>query len=223
MKKQLATIFGSLLIVNQSGAASAEPVKTAASATSAMSAAAAAAPVKSAAASAAAGQTSLSRSPERKEQIVDLLMSAEDYFASGDYEKAGKQYSKIINLAPGNAEGYLGAGRIRVLRGDRKQALIYFEKATKLSPQSAEAHFELGSNQLVLGKLQDAVRELALAYDLNPQRPEIQYRLMQARSLNDVSRLTPRSPVARALSLDSAATPGTALIHSPGSGAGASG
>jgi len=135
-----------------------------------------------------------SAAPEKnasKEEIVRVLMEAGDRYSEGEYDSALKLYKQLTTIAPTNREGHLGMGRIMLLRGDNKQALNYFKEAVRLSPQSAPAHFELGSTHLNLGNLNDALKELTLAYDLDPSRPEIQYRLSQARSLVESSRLMP--------------------------------
>lgn len=130
-----------------------------------------------------------------KEEIVSLIMEADTRFSQGEYELAATLYKRLITLAPKHREGYLGLGRIEFLQGDTKKALAHFKQAVSAAPQSAPAHFELGSTLLSIGKLNDALKELVLANELDPRRPEIQYRLSQARSLVDASRLTPKAGI----------------------------
>ncbi|MDZ4835932.1 MAG: tetratricopeptide repeat protein [Candidatus Melainabacteria bacterium] len=141
----------------------------------------------------AADKTPGSKDSASKEEIVRVIMEADDRFSEGEYSSAETLYKRLTIIAPKNREGFLGLGRIEFLRGDSKQALAHFKQAVAVSPQSAPAHFELGSTLLSIGKLNDALKELMLADELDPRRPEIQYRLSQARSLVDASRLTPRS------------------------------
>ncbi len=146
---------------------------------------------------AVAAESSIGESQPSKEEIVRLIMEADTRFSEGEYASAEALYKRVISIAPKNREGYLGLGRIEFLHGDSAQALEHFKKAVSVSPQSAPAHFELGSTLLSIGKLNEALVQLTLASELDPQRPEIQYRLSQARSLVEASRLTPQSGTVR--------------------------
>lgn len=121
-------------------------------------------------------------------ELVRVLIEAGDRFAEGEYDKAISGYMKLIQVAPKSPEGYMGLGRIALLRGDHKAAIGYFARAVGLVPRSADAHFELGSSQLSMGNVSEAVKELTRASDLDPNRPEIQYRLSQARALIDATK-----------------------------------
>src|SRR5438105_1739318 len=72
---------------------------------------------------AAAAENTSKESSALKEEIVAVLMEADNRFSEGEYSSAESLYKRLAALAPKNREGYLGLGRIEFLRGDSKQAL----------------------------------------------------------------------------------------------------
>jgi len=79
-----------------------------------------------------------------------------------DYDRAVVEYTRALQLAPGNTDARLGLERAR-LRG-------------------AQDHFVKGRRMAALGKFEEALVEYGLAAELNPSSPDIDQELRSTRN-----------------------------------------
>jgi len=87
---------------------------------------------------------------------------AEIDVAKGDTKLAYAEYSKAVELAPGDSDAKLGLAKIlsEMNQQDKAQALL--EQTVQLEPTNAVAHYRLGMLYRQSGRMDDAKREVEL-------------------------------------------------------------
>ena len=78
-------------------------------------------------------------------------------------------YDEAIRLAPGEAAGYSGRGRARVLMQDIDGALNDFTEALRVGPATPSVYASRGHARFVKGDLEGAVADFTEAIRLNPK------------------------------------------------------
>jgi general secretion pathway protein D len=79
-----------------------------------------------------------------------------------DYDRAVVEYTRALQLAPGNTDARLGLERARL--------------------RAAQDHFVTGRRMAALGKFEEALVEYGLAAELNPSSPDIDQELRSTRN-----------------------------------------
>lgn len=90
------------------------------------------------------------------------------YMVRKDYEKAEKEVTKAINLAPNYADGYGLLALIKNVLGRPKEALELINKGMRLNPYySWDYPYNIGRAYYVLGRQKEAVAALEAAHARN--------------------------------------------------------
>ncbi len=93
----------------------------------------------------------------------------DEYFDTGQPEKAIKAYSKSLELAPGNPYVLTDLGIMYRLAGQPQKAIESFDKATQIDPKQVQARFNKGV--VLLGDLLDkegAIKVWEELLEVNP-------------------------------------------------------
>ena len=106
------------------------------------------------------------------------LLAAKDQFRAGNFGLAEEQYRRAVELAPRNAEAWLGLAAThdqlrRFDLADREYAQV-----EKLAGPSVALHNNRGYSQLLRGNLPSARRELQAARSLEPDNESIRINLL---------------------------------------------
>lgn len=88
--------------------------------------------------------------------------------ARGDALKALADYSKAIELAPGDASAWSNRGSLHATLGDLHAALADHEKALELAPANASAWHNRGVDHEELGQHSKALQDYRKAIELDP-------------------------------------------------------
>jgi len=101
------------------------------------------------------------------------LVQARGHFRNNDFGKSATFYKRVVELAPNNAEGYVGLGasydRLRRFDlSDRVYASLF-----SLSGGTAQYYNNVGYSQMLRGNLKDAMSNFRRAQDLAPDSPVI--------------------------------------------------
>lgn len=108
----------------------------------------------------------------------ELKRDPSSYYWCGEYylrrksdgylDKAAERFKKAIDGAPDKGEGYLGMGRVDLMKKDVESALKNFKKASELNPKEEDAWYYLGIAQVRAGKSKDAIASFEQAVKLYP-------------------------------------------------------
>jgi TolB-like protein/Tfp pilus assembly protein PilF len=99
------------------------------------------------------------------EPHIDLAVSAEYQF---DWDTAGREFKRGLELSPGNAVGHLWYAWYLALRGRRNEVLTERTLAAKLDPVSPYAVESLGDYYSAVGRYDAAVQQFQSALALEP-------------------------------------------------------
>lgn len=94
--------------------------------------------------------------PEAAREFEKVVSAAPDFVPAvnylgktcailGNYDCASDCFRKVIRLAPASDEGYLNAGLLLELRGNKREARRYFEKAQALNPRNVKTRDHLNT------------------------------------------------------------------------------
>ncbi len=78
----------------------------------------------------------------------------------GRLQDAAAEFERVIALAPGAPEGYIGLGEARLQDGDPAASVKHLQKALQINPRLHRARHLLGSAYLKLGRTTEAKRHL---------------------------------------------------------------
>lgn len=109
-------------------------------------------------------------SPERKK--ARFFQRAEDYFKSGQYNKAKIEYLNLLRLDPQNAVAYGRAGAIWFEEGAPLRAAPFFLKVRELAPNDVNNRIQLARVFLSLGDATNARKEVIAALALAPSNED---------------------------------------------------
>jgi tetratricopeptide (TPR) repeat protein len=133
------------------------------------------------------------KSPEQREQ---------------ELVKGEKIFQECVSLTPKMPEGYVGMGRVAMMRGDMKAAGEFFAKALELGADNFETLLYGSIAQIYGGKAKDAVAALEKAVEQRPTNYEVNYYLGLALGMSDgdVEKALAHLRTARDLKQDMVAT-----------------
>jgi Tfp pilus assembly protein PilF len=83
--------------------------------------------------------------------------------------EAIEKLSRVIKIAPNNADAYNDLANAQYDVGRVDEALASFRRAMELNPRSPEAHSNFGRILCALGRFEEAVASCRRAIDLNPE------------------------------------------------------
>ncbi|MCW8133172.1 MAG: tetratricopeptide repeat protein [Planctomycetota bacterium] len=108
----------------------------------------------------------------------DLKKDPTGYYWCGEYylrrkgdgylEKAEERFKKAVEGAADKGEGYLGMGRVALIRRNVDEALKNLLKASELSPKDEDVWYYLGVAQVRAGKTKEAIASFETAVKLFP-------------------------------------------------------
>lgn len=90
------------------------------------------------------------------------------YQKQGNIHKAIKEYERVLELDPNNAEAHNNLGIIYKEKGDLDKALEHYQLVVSLNPGMEEAHNNLGVIHYLRGNLRAAELEYQKVLDINP-------------------------------------------------------
>lgn len=99
---------------------------------------------------------------ENAEDEKSIFRLAEIDAQKGNIEQSYKEYTKAVELQPGDAEAKLGLAKTLIGMNQTDKALALLEDAVQLEPTNATAHYRLGTLYRKMGRADDAKRELEL-------------------------------------------------------------
>ena len=88
-----------------------------------------------------------------------FLSEADNYFKSGDYDKAKLSYLNVVRLDSQNALAFERIGAMWLEEGVPLRALAFLAKASALAPDNAEYRTRLSRSYLAMGRHADAKKE----------------------------------------------------------------
>ncbi len=113
----------------------------------------------------------------RDSKKADHLAKAEQYFSTGDYEKAEIEYKNTLQLDPRNARAVSRLGLIYFDQGRSLPIVMgYLSAASKVDPKDPEIRVRLAKTSLAARKLEDAralIDQLLAEKPLNPEVPSL--------------------------------------------------
>ena len=80
----------------------------------------------------------------------------------GNTKQAFAEYSKAVELAPGDSDAKLGLAKILIGMNQQDKAQALLEQTVQLEPTNAVAHYRLGMLYRQAGRMDDAKREVEL-------------------------------------------------------------
>lgn len=124
--------------------------------------------------------------------------------AKGDFERAIADYTRAIELGPGNPDHWMGRGVARLQKGD-VDAVADFDRAIQLKPDNALAYHNRAAAYSAKGDLGRAVEDYSRAIALNPRDPYFyQHRARAYQAIGDHDRAIADYGVAVTLKPDEA-------------------
>ena len=123
------------------------------------------------------------------------------WLKKNDYERARKQFTHLLTVAPRNFLAQYGLGWVAQQEGKWDEALQHLQAAADINPKGAAVRTSLGTVYFHKGDLSRANDEFAEAARLEPNSAETHYNLgllLRERKLNDEATLEFR----KALKLD---------------------
>lgn len=85
-----------------------------------------------------------------------------------EWERAGKEFQRGLELDPNSAEGHRAYAMYLVTLRRHEEALVAARRAHELSPLSAVIHAELATTLWRLGRYDDAIEQLHKTLEINP-------------------------------------------------------
>lgn len=74
------------------------------------------------------------------ENAEEYVQQGISFYKEGDYEKAISNYTKAIELNPGQAEAYLNRGLAYAVKNNYDMAISDFSQTIKINPKLAQAY-----------------------------------------------------------------------------------
>jgi tetratricopeptide (TPR) repeat protein len=99
---------------------------------------------------------------------LNHLADADSSYDRGDYVKAVEQYTRSVEIAPGDYQAWLRLGVAAQQVGQEDVAVSAFHSVIKINRQHAGAHYLLGLHYLEHNNLVKAVQHNQMAVRSNP-------------------------------------------------------
>jgi tetratricopeptide (TPR) repeat protein len=109
-----------------------------------------------------------------------FLAEADNYFKTGDYDKAKLSYLNVVRLDPQNALAFERIGVIWLEEGAPLRAVAFLTRASALDPKNAEYRIRLSRSYLAMGRLADAKKEALKVLELIPDSGDAVIALTEA-------------------------------------------
>jgi len=90
------------------------------------------------------------------------------YRERGEYDKAIKEYEKMIKGSPEYVNAYISLGGLYTKTGNYDKAIERYSKALELDPMREEINMEIGKLYYYTEKYQEAIQEFQEVIELNP-------------------------------------------------------
>jgi tetratricopeptide (TPR) repeat protein len=101
----------------------------------------------------------------RTPTAYDLKVVACDYVILGDFDDAAKWFSKVVEWAPGDIQGWYYLGRARYNQNEFDNAVKAFEQTLTLDPKNVKAMDNLGLCYQALNRFTEAAAAYKTAID----------------------------------------------------------
>jgi tetratricopeptide (TPR) repeat protein len=101
----------------------------------------------------------------RPPTVEDLKVVASDYVVLGDYTDADKWFTKVVEWAPDDAQGWYYLGRTKYNENRFEEAVSAFKRCLQLDPKNVKAEDNLGLSYAGLGRHDEAVAAYHTAID----------------------------------------------------------
>jgi tetratricopeptide (TPR) repeat protein len=118
-------------------------------------------------------ETALKKDPELH------YWCGEYYLLKRDLARAEEQFKQVAEKLPENGHGYLGLGRVALLKNDTEGALKHLAKAVEFSPDEEDAHYYRGIALQKAKKFKEAAESLQLALKYYPRYHQARARLAE--------------------------------------------
>lgn len=106
-------------------------------------------------------------------EVIDaVILEANEYAASGDYDLALALFHDVLEDDPTSAPAYIGIGDVYIEQGAYSKAEPAFSRAAKLEPRSFNAQFGHAVALQMLERFIDAVRAYHRALTIEPDSPK---------------------------------------------------
>ena len=106
----------------------------------------------------------------------------------GDFQGAGAQFTKAIDIFPEYADAYLGRGKARQAAGQNQAALADFDKAIAIDPTLELAYTLRGTLERSQGDVQKALADFTRSIHLHPTADGYYQRGLTYQSLEQAQR-----------------------------------
>lgn len=137
------------------------------------------------------------------------LESARESHRAGDLTFAAREYQRIVDVDPTNAEAHFLLGVVAVQTGRHDRAIEHLTTAIGAAPADGKAYNALGAAYFAKGRLSDAIEAFRAAAEFAPELPDAMHNL--ARALHADGRLEEAEAILRPLA---GANPEAAEIQS---------
>jgi tetratricopeptide (TPR) repeat protein len=114
-----------------------------------------------------------------------LLAEADNYFKSGNYDKAKLSYLNVLQLDPENALAYERNGAMWLEDGAPLRAAPFLRNASVLDPNNVENRIRLARYYLAIGRLPDAKTEALTVLEQAPDNGDAIIALAEAARTNE--------------------------------------
>ena len=116
-----------------------------------------------------------------------FLAEADNYFKTGDYDKAKVSYLNVVRLDPQNALAFERIGTMWLEDGAPLRAAAFLAKASELVPKNNQNRIRLARCYLAIGRFNDANKEALKVLEQTPDNGDAIIALTEAvRSKEDI-------------------------------------
>jgi tetratricopeptide (TPR) repeat protein len=102
-----------------------------------------------------------------------LILRAECYRKTGEYDKALIDIERYLEMYPENKSALSLAGKIEAISGDNLKALDYFSKNLKLHPGDPECYVDRANSYFISKSWDWAIKDYSMSLDLNPANQDV--------------------------------------------------
>ena len=121
-----------------------------------------------------------------EQQVSDALRSGKRLVEIGRLDRAHKQFTRALELAPDNAQAHYGLGFVAFQQGRLKESRALLESALALNPKHFMARRTLGAVLARMHDVKGAVATLTKAVELDPT--DIVSRKLRAGAFRELGR-----------------------------------
>lgn len=111
----------------------------------------------------------MAQNEQQPSTAKDYVKRGLSFERKGDLDRAIKDYSQAIKLAPDDPDGYNNRGLALLDKRKFDEAIVDFTKLISLRPQEAKCYFNRGLAYLEKGVFDSAIQDFTQAISLNPQ------------------------------------------------------